>query len=67
MPVSLESIEEIESEFSTNEVFMFDSLYQVNEAPTKVSFTLPGKRCYIKTCNYKNEDLYLIVHIIQRL
>lgn len=67
MPVTLEPIEEIEAEFTTNEVVMFDSLYRVNEAPAKVSFTLPGKRCYIKTCNYKNEDVSLIVHIIQCL
>lgn len=67
MPVSLEPIEEIEAEFSTNEVVMFDSLYQVDEAPAKVSFTLPGKRCFIKTYNYKNEDVSLIVHIIQCL
>lgn len=62
----LEPIEEIQVEWDSNQLVLFDSLYRFCEAPIKMYMTLHATYCVIRTYLYKGDDIALIIHSIQQ-
>lgn len=62
----LEPIEEIQVEWNSNQLVLFDSLYRFCEAPIKMYMTLQATYCVIRTYLYKRDDIALIIHSIQQ-
>lgn len=62
----LEPIEEIEIEWDSTELVLFDSLYRFCEASVKMFLSLQATSCRIRTYRYKKDEVSLIIHSIQQ-
>lgn len=61
----LEPIEEIEIEWDSTELALFDSLYRFCEAPIRILLSLQSKSSLIKTYHYKTDIVSLIIHLVK--